>query len=188
MKLTLIRHGQTNYNLKDLCNGRPSSRVFLTKLGREQAKAAAKKLAREKFDAIYISELRRSKQTAEYINVYHKVKLIKDKRLNDRSMGEFEDRPASLFYSWRDAHANRWTCRPKGGESYEQMKKRAYSFLKDLSKKDYKNVLVVSHLPILKVMRGYFKGLNNQQMDALTDKQVHNTKIFRFTLPPFKKS
>jgi len=188
MKLTLIRHGQTNYNLKDLCNGKPSPKVYLTPLGKKQAALAARKLAKEKFDVIFISELRRSRQTADYINAYHKVKLIKDKRLNDRSMGEFEDRPATLFYNWRDAQTNRWTCRPKGGESYEQLKKRAYSFLKDLSKKDYANVLVVSHLPILKVIRGYFKGLSNEKMDALTDKQVHNTKIYRFKLGTLKKS
>jgi broad specificity phosphatase PhoE len=180
MKLTLIRHGQTNYNLKDLCNGRPNSKVYLTSLGKKQAQSAAKKLSKEKFEVIFISELRRSRQTAEIINQYHKVPLIKDKRLNDRSMGEFEGRPATLFYIWRDAHKNRWTCRPKGGESYEDMKERVNNFLKDLAKKKYKKVLIVSHLPILKVMRGHFKKLSNAAMDKLTEKQVPNAKIFRF--------
>lgn len=182
MKLTLIRHGQTNYNLKDLCNGRPNPKVHLTALGKKQAQIAAKKLAKEKFEVIFISELRRSRQTAEIINHYHKVPLIKDKRLNDRLMGEFEGRPATLFYVWRDAQKNTWTCRPKGGESYEHMKKRVGSFLAYLSKKKYKSVLIVSHLPVLKVVRGHFKKLSNAAMDKLSEKQIPNGKILRFNL------
>lgn len=182
MKLILLRHGQTNYNTKDLCNGLPNPKVRLTTLGKSQAQAAALKLKKEKFEVIYVSELFRSRQTARIINKYHNVPLIMDKRLNDRLMGIYEGKPAGLFYAWRDVQKNRWTCIPKNGESYESLKKRIATFLKDLSKKDYKEVLVVTHLPVLKVMRGYFKHLNNEAMDRLTEKQVTNCRIMKFNL------
>lgn len=182
MKITVIRHGQTNYNKKDLCNGLPSPKVHLTDLGKKQAQVAAKKLATKKIEAIFISELRRSKQTAEIINKYHKVPLFMDGRLNDRSMGVFEDQPAKSFYAWRDKQVNPWTVKPRGGESYEQMKKRVGAFLHDLEKLDFKNVLIVTHLPVVKVIRGYFKKLDDKTMDKLTEKDIPNCKVMNFQI------
>lgn len=182
MKLIFIRHGQTNYNLKDLCNSRPDPRVRLTALGRRQVKEAAEKLKNTKIDAIYVSQLFRASQTAREINKYHNAPVFIDGRLNDRAIG-CENKPSSLYYEWVATRKNPWTVTPKGGESYEHMKKRLASFLKDLAKKDYKTVLITSHLPILKAARGYFKGLTNEQMDSLSDRQVPNCKIMRFTLP-----
>mgnify|MGYP000909610308 FL=1 len=182
MKLIVIRHGQTNYNVKHWCNSRPNPKVRLTALGRQQAKAAAEKLKAEKIEVVYISQLVRSQQTALILNGYHHVPVIVDKRLNDRSVG-CEDQPVDIFYTWRDKQKNPWTGRFRDGESYEDMKKRIASFLKDLSKMDYKTVLIVTHLPILKAMRGYFKGLSNEQMDALSEAQVPNCRIMRFILP-----
>jgi len=180
MKITFIRHGQTNYNLKDLCNGKPNPKVKLTALGKEQATKAAKLLKNEKFEVIFVSALYRSSQTARIINAKHGVPVIKDKRLNDRSMGVFENRPATLFYTWRDKQKNLWTCRPRGGETYEEMKKRFALFMKDLAKTGYTNVLVVTHLPIIKVARGFFKKLSNEAMDRLTEKDIPNCKTFVF--------
>lgn len=187
MKIIVIRHGQTNYNVKDLCNGVPNKEVVLTPLGRKQARVAALNLAKEKIEAIYVSKLLRSAQTARIINKYHKVKISFDERLNDRLMGEFEGKKASLFYAWRDKQKKPWTAIPKGGESYESLKERLKLFLADLATKNYKTVLIVTHLPIVKVMRGYFKNLSNEAMDKLTEKQVPNCKIMIFNLSKSKK-
>ncbi len=189
MKLIIILHGQTNHNLKDLCNGRPNPKVRLTALGRQPAKQAARELRHKPFEAIFISQLLRSRQTAVIINRYHSVPLIMDKRLNDRQMGPYENKPASLFYAWRDGQPNRWTCTPKGGESYEMLKKRAKAFLADLRKTPYKQVLIVTHLPVIKVIRGHLRKLSNAAMDKPDEKAIPNCKVFRFNLPvsPAKK-
>lgn len=181
MKLIFLRHGQTNYNVKTLCNSRPNRKVRLTSLGKEQARQAAQVLKNEKIDIIFVSQLYRTHQTAALVNRFHKAKMITDKRLNDRATG-FDNHPVSLFYEWRSKQKNPWNSTPRGGESYEHMKKRFASFLKDLKKNKYETVLVVSHLPILKVARGYFKKLSNGQMDSWTEKQVPNCKIMRFSM------
>ncbi len=186
MKLIFIRHGQSNYNLKDLCNSRPDPKVRLTPLGHRQVREAAEKLKREKIDVIYISELYRAKQTAKAINAFHRVPVFVDGRLNDRAIG-CEGKPVSNFYAWLAPRKNPWTAVPVGGESYEQMKKRLAAFLRDLAKQDYKTVLIATHLPILKAARGYFKKLTNEKMDSLSEAQVPNCKIMRFTLPVSKQ-
>jgi len=187
MKIILVRHGQTNYNVKDRCNGLPNTRVSLTSLGKKQSLQVAKKLAKEKIEVIFISKLFRTQQTAEIINLYHKVKIYSDKRLNDRLMGEFEGRPATLFYDWRAKQKNRWTSKPKNGESYEQLKARVISFLNILTTKKYKTVLIVTHLPIVKIVRGYIKKLSNQAMDRLTEKNIPNCHVAVFKLKARKK-
>lgn len=179
MKLIFLRHGESNYNLKRWCNSRPTSKVRLTVRGKQQAEKAARILQKENFEVIFVSQLYRTHQTAKIINQYHKVKVIADKRLNDRATG-FENQEVNLFYEWRNQQKNPWTCRRQGGESFENMKKRFASFLKDLEKTNYKNILIVTHLPILKAARGYFKKLSNKQMDAWTEKQVPNCKIMKF--------
>jgi broad specificity phosphatase PhoE len=181
MKITFLRHGQTNYNIKGICNSKPNSKVRLTALGREQVHAAAKILKEEPFEIIFTSELFRTHQTARIVNMYHHVRMITDRRLNDRSTG-CENKAVTLFYDWRRKQKNVWTAKPRGGESYEAMKKRLASFLAELKKMNYHNVLIVTHLPILKVARGYFKKLTNAQMEALKDSQVQNCKIMRFNV------
>ena len=182
MKIILVRHGQTNYNVKDFCNGLPNKKVRLTALGKKQAQFVALKLAKTKFDVIFVSKLFRSEQTAKIINRYHKLKMIADKRLNDRLMGEFEGKSASLFYAWQAKQAKPWTASPRQGESYESLKKRAKEFLTELSCKDYKLVLIVTHLPVMKVMRGYFKNLSNEVMNKPDEKAIPNGKIMTFYL------
>lgn len=44
MKVFYVRHGQTNYNILDLCNDDPSKDVFLTDLGKQQAEVVRNKI------------------------------------------------------------------------------------------------------------------------------------------------
>lgn len=68
MKLLLMRHGQTNYNRLGLCNDDPRDAVYLTDLGRRQALAAAVALRAARLEHIFVSELPRTRQTAEIVN------------------------------------------------------------------------------------------------------------------------
>lgn len=63
MKLIAIRHAETNYNVKNLVNYDPSVDVHLTEKGMKQATELAEQLKDFKFDRIYISRLKRTKQT-----------------------------------------------------------------------------------------------------------------------------
>lgn len=181
MKLILLRHGETNYNVKGICNSQPNPKVRLTVSGRAQAAKAAEILKKEKIEVIITSELFRTQQTARIINKFHKVPMKRDGRLNDRNTG-FENQSVKFFYEWRAAQKNPWSATPKNGESYQALKKRLSAFLKDLQKEDYKVVLVVAHLPVLAAFYGLINDVSDDITGNWTEKQVPNCKIMKFNI------
>lgn len=67
MTLIVMRHGQSEADLLDVCEGRAD--FNLTELGKLQVKSTSEKLSAEyKIDRIYSSTLKRAKQTAEILN------------------------------------------------------------------------------------------------------------------------
>ncbi len=66
-----MRHGKTNYNILRLCNDDPKREVHLTEKGSTQAEDAANKLKNVPIVRIIVSELPRTRQTAEIVNQYH---------------------------------------------------------------------------------------------------------------------
>ena len=143
MKIIVVRHGQTNYNVVGLHNADPTIDVFLTEVGINEAKQLAEQFKDEPFDAIFVSELPRTRQTAEYINQFHDLPIIVDKRLNDINSG-CDGQKAAEFRAERDASLDSFTYHREGFESSEDVYNRTADFLRDIKKKDYKNVLVVT--------------------------------------------
>ncbi len=144
MKITVVRHGQTNYNVAGLHNSDPSIDVHLTDMGVFEARRIAEQLKDEPFDAIFVSELPRTKQTAEYINECHKLPIQVDARLNDIDNG-FEGQAVKEYHAERDASPDAYTYRRhENAESPEDVLKRTESFIDDLKKSGYENVLIVT--------------------------------------------
>ena len=59
MEIWITRHGQTYGNVADILQGHNGNK--LTELGEEQAAKAGLRLAEEKFDYVYSSDLFRAK-------------------------------------------------------------------------------------------------------------------------------
>ncbi len=143
MKITVVRHGQTNYNVAGLHNSDPSIDVHLTPDGINEAKQVALELKDEPFDALFISELPRTRQTAEYINEYHKLPILVDARLNDINTG-FEGQTVEQYHKKRGASPDIYTFRHGDAESSEDVYNRTEAFIEDLRKQNYSNVLIVT--------------------------------------------
>lgn len=70
----------------------------LTDKGFTQAKLLSKRLAEIKFSEIFVSDLNRTKQTAEMIVCHHQnTPLTYDERLRERCGGIFEGKPISVL-------------------------------------------------------------------------------------------
>lgn len=161
MKAFFVRHGQSNYNLKDLCNDDPKKDVHLTPLGIKQSEEIAERLRDKGFEVIFVSEFSRTRQTAEIINKYHNAPIRVDTRTNERISG-FEGKPTSEFE--KHISKDRFHIKPKNGESFQEEKKRVFSFLEGLKEMKYDSVLVVTHGDNLVIVSGYFNKLSDEEM------------------------
>ena len=102
------------------------------------------------------------------------VPVKEDARINERKTG-LDGKPDSVFLEM--AKDDYFHIRPPGGETFQEEKARVFSFLRDLLKKDYKAVLVVTHAEIVQVIRGYFKNLSDEE---ITGFHIPNCKLFKF--------
>lgn len=89
--LFIVRHGQTQWNVKGLLQGQADSP--LTKLGINQAKILGEQLKNIHFDAIFSSDSLRAKRTARFITMERKMVIKTTKLLRERSFGKFEGKP-----------------------------------------------------------------------------------------------
>jgi len=163
----LLRHGETIYQTKKrkIVYPRPeASQVKLTKKGEQQIKRAAKFLKKKHIDAIYASDIFRTRQTAKIVAKAIGIKVILDSRLRDINLGVYHGSKKDEFY--RDFPRNaktRFSQRPKGGESWNDVKRRMKNFVREIDgKHKNKNILIISHGDPLWILEGAMKGLNNQ--------------------------
>ena len=164
MRLFLMRHGETDYNLRALCNDDPRVDVHLTAHGIAQAKAASEKLREVPLDAILISELPRTRQTAEIVNRYHGAPILVRPELNDIRSG-FEGRPVTAYFA--AVGADRMDLRPPGGESLRDYQARVLPVLDWLRERCWTTVLIVAHEETLRVLAAALRDLSEDRMLGL---------------------
>lgn len=151
MNLLLTRHGETDWNLIRRYQGQ--SDVPLNQTGIRQAEQLAKRLASEKIDAIYSSDLSRAVDTAKIIqNLQGTTKVVTtDARWRELSFGKWEGlNHEEIQAQWHDEatvwYADMVNLSPPGGESLLQLADRVQSALEELkSKHKDQTVLVVTH-------------------------------------------
>src|SRR3989338_7312590 len=86
MHIYLIRHGESIGNAKGIHQGQKND-FSLSALGRKQSYFLKKRFEHLKIDAIYSSDLRRAKETAEIISESKRLIPLLDKRLRERDFG-----------------------------------------------------------------------------------------------------
>ena len=92
MKLYVVRHGQTNFNLKHIMQGTIDN--DLNQNGINQIEKVAEKLKDVKFDICFSSPLIRARKTLEIIT---KQDYIVDNRLIERGLGVFEAKESETY-------------------------------------------------------------------------------------------
>ena len=83
----LVRHGETDWNREHRWQGWAD--VPLNGLGREQAAELAARLRGVALDAVYSSDLRRARETAELVAAEHGLPVIPDAGLREIDVGSW---------------------------------------------------------------------------------------------------
>lgn len=173
MKITLIRHGETDFNKADKSQGWYNSK--LTKQGIRQAKQLAKFLKNEKFDAIYSSDSERAWDTAKEIaKFFPNIKIKISKKLREQSKGIYEGKPRSILLEARIKHGkeNHWDFVPEKGESYEQVFKRVWDFIKKILEKDNKHIAIISHGGPINLFLGHITKTPKEKIKKFSHKNT----------------
>jgi 2,3-bisphosphoglycerate-dependent phosphoglycerate mutase len=123
--LVLVRHGQSEWNLKNLFTGWRDP--DLTERGVAEARAAGNALRRDGygFDAAFTSELVRAQRTCSLILEemgLQDIPVARDRALNERDYGDLSGlNKDDARARWGEAQVHAWRrsydVRPPGGES-----------------------------------------------------------------------
>ena len=149
----VVRHGETVWNIEKRWQGHLDSP--LTSMGLSQAHALARRLAHQRFKALYCSDLGRAYQTAQIIAAATGHQVTLDARLRERNLGIFQ---ALTSEDIRKSHAEEYELyRARDpdhilphGESLRQQIERNIACLEELAQKHLgESIVVVTHGGVL---------------------------------------
>ncbi|MFZ4861563.1 2,3-bisphosphoglycerate-dependent phosphoglycerate mutase [Sphingobacterium sp. Mn56C] len=168
MKLILLRHGQSLWNLENRFTGWRD--VELSEAGMAEARMAAFQLKNIQVDLAFTSKLSRAQHTLQIIretNGWVDLPILMDVALNERRYGELEGlnkADTALKYGeqqvqlWRRAFADA----PPKGESLQDTYNRVIPYFKSFILPQLQksmNVLVVAHGNSLRALIMYLENL-----------------------------
>lgn len=158
MNIILVRHGQTDWNVKDLLQGRTD--IELNENGNKQKVETANKLSNMNIDAIYVSPLKRTLSTAKEINKTRNLKLNIENRLIERGFGIYEGQSKVAFKKYWDFELN---MSDNGVEGIQDLFERVYLLLKELNEKYNENqtVLLVTHNGVNLAVSSILNGMKD---------------------------
>jgi alpha-ribazole phosphatase len=158
MKLYLVRHGATEYNLKRFYQG--WSDTALCAEGIQQCEHLREKLSRVHFDAVISSPLRRAVHSAQLISGLNPDQIRIEAGLKEFHFGLWEGlkpQEAERLYpeEWRAWTGDWMSCGPPRGEVFREFYWRVKDcFTGLITNNPAETLLVVSHDGPLKVIAG----------------------------------
>ncbi len=161
--LVVVRHGETAWNVEGRIQGHTD--IDLNRLGEAQAAAVGRRLASERFDAVYSSDLARAYRTALPAVAGPERTIVKDQDLRERHLGVLQgltraqamiDHPAA----WEAFKSRDPSLALQGGESLGDFSRRVTGFIdRVLRHHSGGRVLVVTHGGVLDVVYRHALGM-----------------------------
>jgi broad specificity phosphatase PhoE len=150
VKIVLVRHGATDWNLEGRCQGATDRE--LNTVGVRQAEEIAASLSRESIHAVYSSNLRRARQTASVISDPHKLPVMIEEDIRELDHGQLEGLTFSEIKESYPDFLQRWRTEPAeiqvpGGERLADVAERAWNGLNRIVERhsSAETIVVVSH-------------------------------------------
>lgn len=173
VKLFLVRHGQSQWNLENRFTGWQD--IDITALGQLEARKAGKALEKELIDIAFTSTLIRAQHTLQIIlDEIGKpnIPVVVNAALNERSYGHLEGLNkaetaekygAEQVHIWRRS----FDVAPPGGESLKDTYDRVIPYFEHSIKPQLdarQNVLIVAHGNSLRALIMYLEHLSPEQI------------------------
>ena len=158
MQIVLVRHGATDWNLQGRCQGATDRELSV--VGIRQAEQIATLLRDEDIEAVYASDLRRARQTAELISQPHNLPVMIEENIRELNHGalegltfnEIKENYAEFLTRWRSVPAE---IQVPGGERLADVAERAWQGVARIAERHAtgRSIVVVSHnFPILGIV------------------------------------
>ncbi|CAM5568949.1 2,3-bisphosphoglycerate-dependent phosphoglycerate mutase [Aquamicrobium terrae] len=176
--LVLVRHGQSEWNLKNLFTGWRD--VDLTEQGHAEARAAGEKLKARglKFDVAFTSDLQRAQKTCRHIlDIVGQsgLETIRNQALNERDYGDLSGLDKDdARRKWGEDQVHVWRrsydIAPPGGESLRDTGARVWPYyLHDMQPRVLGGgtVLVAAHGNSLRALIMALDGLSKEEVVKL---------------------
>lgn len=176
-KIYLIRHGQTDYNLRGIVQGSGVD-APLNARGQSQAEAFYERYQLVPFQRVYTSALIRSQQSVEQFiqqGIPHEALTA----LNEISWGSREGQQITpeedAYYHWvlRQWQEGKTSMPIESGESPDQVAERQRSFIKLLeSRSEDKTILVCMHGRAMRILLCQLLNYPLRSMDMFEHKNL----------------
>jgi broad specificity phosphatase PhoE len=171
-KLFLIRHGETDYNLNHLMQGRGID-APLNETGELQALAVAEYLERYDIDHVISSSMLRARQTAGAISKKKQILLQSHADLDEMNFGDFEgenyleitDQIQEIHDIWVEGNTSH---KIPGGESPQEVLERTEGRIqKYLDELEGDNLAFVIHGRVIRIILSVWTGLGLNNMHRI---------------------
>lgn len=182
-ELYIIRHGQTDHNLKGIVQGKGVN-LPLNELGQRQAQEFFEAYKHVPFDAMYTSTLLRAQQTIyPFRDLGHSFEIFSE--LDEISWGEMEgshtvmensDVFKNLIEGWRAGDID---AKPTGGESPRELQARQKRFIEHLLHTPDHNILISMHG---RAIRSMLCTLTDTPLSKMEDFPHVNLTLYKVNL------
>lgn len=148
MKLYLIRHGQTDWNVAGKIQG--STDIPLNEAGRMQAKCLAKGMEKRPVTKVFTSRLKRAFETGQAIGESQKVPVVQIPGLEEVAYGKWEGLTMDEIAQQYPRELEQWyyspvEVAPPGGETQTQVYDRCGKAIEAIMEQAEGDVAIVSH-------------------------------------------
>lgn len=180
-EVTLIRHGETEWNLSGRWQGHADSP--LSERGVAQAEALGKRMKPGDFDFLYSSDLGRAMDTSRLLGSPSGWEAIPREDLRERDLGVLEgltteemlEREPEVYHSFRNEGPG---YVPPGGESFTQFCERCANAVEQISAThEGSKIGIVAHGGVL---GAFFRYAMNIPLDAGRNFVLLNCSLNRF--------
>ena len=168
MNIYVIRHGQTDYNVKRIFQGQTD--IPLNETGKQQAQEMAEKFKNLKINNILASPLSRAYQTANYISKVTGISVEIEEGLKERFFGQMEGQTNK-----DDCNIEMLLDYQKNYDLYDVEPVQSFfqrvgdSLSSIIEKYKGKNIVLVTHAGVTQAIDFYFNGMpENNEIERLT--------------------